>query len=195
MKQLHPTLVFYFNILLQLVLFVIFLVFFGIPSVSKYLDQETIVISSEEKTNGIEAPAITFLALKNHMGWKSVGNMNLRLFNIVDHCEKIGLPDIGACVSNDTYEFDDFIKEASVGPFNRKHSDLTKSSLRKEDLTCTPYGRHFTLNLRRTITRNESSFVLFKMDTSPELFYFLWIHDEKYFLININPFRKKMCEN
>ena len=100
---------------------------------SKYLDQETIIISSEEETNGIEAPAITFLALKNHMGWKSVGNTNLRLFNIVDHCKKIGLPDIGACVSNDTYEFDNFIKEASVGPFHRKLSDLSKSSIRKED--------------------------------------------------------------
>ena len=97
------------------------------------------------------------------MGWKSVANITYKMFKIFDHCEKIvGLPDIGACVSSDTYEFDDFIKEASVGPFNRKHSDLTKSSLRKEDLTCTPYGKHFTLKPQRTITRNESNFVLFK---------------------------------
>ena len=130
-KRLSPALVFYFNIFLQLTLFVIFLAFFGIPSVVKYLDQETIIISSEEETNGIEAPAITFLALKNHMGWKSaVPNMTYKRFNIVDHCEKIGLPDIEACVSNDTYEFDDFIKGARVGPFYRKSplSDLTKPS-------------------------------------------------------------------
>ena len=120
------------------------------------------------------------------------------MFKIFDHCEKIvGLPDIGACVSNDTYEFDDFIKGARVGPFYRKSplADLSTPSLRKEDLTCTPYGRHFTLKLRRTITRKESNFVLFKMDTNPDLFYSIWVHDEKYFLININPFRKKMCEN
>ena len=197
MKKLHPTLVFYFNIILQIVLFVIFLIFFGMPSVAKYLDQETIVISSEEKTNGIEAPAITFSALKNNVGWKSVGNIPYLMFNMVDHCEKIDLPDIGACVSNDTYEFDDFIKGARVGPFYRKSplADLSTPSLRKEDLTCTPYGRHFTLKLRRTITRKESNFVLFKMDTNPDLFYSIWVHDEKYFLININPFRKKMCEN
>ena len=130
------------------------------------------------------------------MGWKSnVGSITLRMFNLVDHCEKIGMPDIEACVSNDTYEFDDFIKEASVGPFHRKLSDLSKSSLRKEVLTNTPYGKHFTLKPRRTITRNESSFVLFKMDTNPAFSYYIWVHDEKYFLTNVHPFRKKMCEN
>ena len=168
------------------------------PSVSKYLDQETIIISSEEETNGIEAPAITFLALKNHMGWKSaVPNMTYKRFNIVDHCEKIGLPDIEACVSNDTYEFDDFIKEASVGAFNRKSplSDLSKSSLQNEDLTITLYGRHFTLKLPTTITRKESNIIIFKMDTNPAFSYYIWVHDEKYFLTNNHPFRKKMCEN
>ena len=196
MKKLHPTLVFYFNIILQLVLFVIFLIFFGIPSVSKYLDQETIVISSEEKTNGIEAPAITFSALKNNVGWKSVGNIPYLTFNMVDHCEKIGLPDIGACVSNDTFEFADFIKEASVGPINQTSplSDLSKSSLQKEDLTITLYGRHFTLKLPTTITRKESNIIIFKMDTNPAFSYYIWVHDEKYFLINIHPYRKKRCE-
>ena len=190
MKKLNPTLVFYFNIILQIVLFVIFLIFFGMPSVAKYLDQETIVISSEEKTNGIEAPAITFSALKNNVGWKSVGNIPYLTFNMVDHCEKIGLPDIGACVSNDTFEFADFIKEASVGL-----SDLSKSSLQKKDLTITLFGRHFTLKLQRTITRKDSNIILFKMDTNPAFAYNIWVHDEKYFLTNVHPFRKKMCEN
>ena len=190
-KRLSPALVFYFNIFLQLTLFVIFLAFFGIPSVSKYLDQETIIISSEEETNGIEAPAITFLALKNHMGWKSVANITYKMFKIFDHCEKIvGLPDIGACVSNDTFEFADFIKEASVGL-----SDLSKSSLQKKDLTITLFGRHFTLKLQRTITRKESNIIIFKMDTNPAFSYYIWVHDEKYFLTNNHPFRKKMCEN
>ena len=50
--------------ILQLALFVIFLIFFGIPSVEKYLEKETIVISSEEQTYRIEAPAIALAALR-----------------------------------------------------------------------------------------------------------------------------------
>ena len=68
------------HLILHAVLFVIFMRFFGVPSVKKYLDMETIVISSEEQTNGIAAPAITFVALTRTgvaMGWKSVDkNLN-----------------------------------------------------------------------------------------------------------------------
>ena len=60
--KLHPNLLFSLNILLEVTLFGLFLIFFGIPSVSKYLAKETIVISSVEETNGIEAPAITIIA-------------------------------------------------------------------------------------------------------------------------------------
>ena len=63
--KLNPTLLFCLNILLELTLFGLFLIYFGIPSISKYLAKETIVISSVEETNGIEAPAITVFVLKN----------------------------------------------------------------------------------------------------------------------------------
>ena len=192
LKRLSPTLVFYFNIFLQLVLFVIFLVFFGIPSVSKYLDRETIVIYSEEETHGIESPAITFLALKNHMGWKSSGNITYNLFNIVDHCKKIGLSDIGACALNDTYGLGDFMTEFKFGAFETDAflSESSESSLWTEDLTSTPYGRHFTLKLGRTINRKGSNFIIFKVDSNPALHYSIWVHDENFFLLNINPFRE-----
>ena len=54
-----------FNALVQLILVVLFLMLFGIPSIQKYLDKETIIVSSEEEINGIEAPAITVFVLKN----------------------------------------------------------------------------------------------------------------------------------
>ena len=102
--KLSPTLVNYFEIILQIILFVIFLVFFGIPSVCKYLDKETMTIFTEEETNGIEAPAITLLGMENWMGWKYVNNITTSsLFDIVDHCKEIGLIDLEACTLNDTY--------------------------------------------------------------------------------------------
>ena len=38
--------------ILQIILFVLFLIFFGVPSVEKYLEKQTIVISSEEQIFG-----------------------------------------------------------------------------------------------------------------------------------------------
>ena len=86
-KKVLPSLMCYFDIFFQILLFVVFLIFFGFPSVKKYLDQETIIIKSEEETNGIEAPVITILAMKNFFGWKSKQNVTdtrMELFDMVD---------------------------------------------------------------------------------------------------------------
>ena len=48
------------KVILQLGLFLVFLVYFGIPAVQKYVKKDTIIVTSEEDTNGIEAPAVTF---------------------------------------------------------------------------------------------------------------------------------------
>ena len=57
---------------LQLVLFFLFLTFFGIPSFKQYQRKETIVVKSELETEGIEVPAVTLQAtLDNFLGWKS----------------------------------------------------------------------------------------------------------------------------
>ena len=53
MNRTSGRLLFYFNIVLQLSLAVIFLNFFGIPSIQKYLQKETIIVFSEEQTDGI----------------------------------------------------------------------------------------------------------------------------------------------
>ena len=62
-KDCCKTVVRVIHLVLHVVLFILFMEFFGIPSVQKYIDQDTIVISSEEQTNGIESPAITIAAL------------------------------------------------------------------------------------------------------------------------------------
>ena len=200
-KKLRPTLVNYSDIILQIILFVIFLVFFGIPSVCKYLDKETMIIFAEEETNGIEAPAITFLGMKNWMGWKSVNNITSSQFNIVDHCNEIGFTDLDleACTLNDTFGLADFLKEAKIGAREPQpvlnELALRTSSLWAADVTATPYGRHFTLKVGRKITRNDSDFVIFTMDSTSSFYYSVWVHDENFFLVNMNPFRKEVCEN
>ena len=200
-KKLRPTLLFQFNILLQLVLFVIFLSYFGIPSVTKYFDKKTMVVHSEEETYGIEAPAITLFAMKDTgipmvtLGWRTKdGSLtSMPSFNMIDHCRKIGFTDVEACVSNDTFELGEFLKEAQLNLFDGKDTtslfrDPSTSPLWTEDMTVTFSGRYFTLKLPKTITRREYDAILFRVDTVSSFIYTFFVHDENYFIFNINPF-------
>ena len=63
--------------ILQLLLFSLFLAFFGIPSLTQYQRKEIIVLKSESKTNGIEPPAVTLLATRNSLGSVSYTHLTL----------------------------------------------------------------------------------------------------------------------
>ena len=193
---------FQFNILLQIGLFVIFLSYFGIPSVTKYLKKETMVVHSEEETFGIEAPAITLFAMKDTgipmvtLGWKTTDNSltSMTSFNMFDHCRKKDFTDnMEACVLNDTFELSDFLKEAQLNLFDGKDTtslfrDPSSSPLWTEDMSVTFSGRYFTLKLPKKITRREYDAILFRMDTTSSFIYTFFVHDESYFIFNINPF-------
>ena len=190
----QPILTFYLNIFFHLALFLLFLVFFGIPSIEKYLAKETIFTFSEEETGGIEPPAVTFVALKASgsnavVGWKTSHDIkNYQKFSMVDHCENISLTDLETCVSNDTFGLDEFLKEANLGFLDDRTGLSAASSLWSEDLAATFLGRYFTLKPPRTLTRNDSDAIVFRMDTTSSLTFWILLHDHNYFLLNINPF-------
>ena len=105
-KDLCSTIVLGAHLILQFVLFVLFLNFFGEPAVKKYLQKETIVIHSEERTNGIEAPAITITALRKALpfGWKSVQeNISQVGFAIFNHCQGINFTNMHSWKKSDFY--------------------------------------------------------------------------------------------
>ena len=187
----RQTLVFGTNLLLYLVLFLLFLVFFGVPSIEKYLERKTIVIFSEEQTNGIEAPAITFVPSNfSIFGWKTVNeSMNdpTTSFDMVDHCQRLNTTDMESCISRDTFQLDDFMRAARLGFYSAEHSFLSESSssLWTEDVTVPFMGRHFTLMPSRMVTRNSSDTLAFFLDAG--FSYSVFIHDEDFFLINYNP--------
>ena len=84
------------DLFLYVLLLALFMVFFGIPSIQKYQRKETIVISSRKLTNGIAAPAVTFIALSNdtRYGWKSKTNQTNILFcrrKVDGPCESIDI--------------------------------------------------------------------------------------------------------
>ena len=182
-KDWRSAALFSVNSILQVVLLVLFMIFFGVPSIEKYLDKQTIAISSKEQTNGIEAPAITFVAIKKH-GWKSVDkDFDWSSFDMVRHCQKMNFTDVDICQKNDTFGRDDFLKSARLGFYQENSRSLfNESSMWTEDMTLTFNGRHFTLNPAMKI----SAALIFEVDNSFD--YLIWIHDANFFIPNINSF-------
>ena len=190
-KDCCSTVVLGAHLALQFVLFVLFLKFFGIPSIEKYLDQKTIVIYSEELTEGIEAPAITIIALRkirDPMGWKSVPeNITYDTFAMFNHCQSF--TNINNCVTNYTIEKGEFLKSAKLGHPKGNSTSLLDESLSSmwwEDMSATFLGRHFTLRRTMTLPPTSDGFLSFVLVDSFD--YVIWLHDESFFLTNRNPF-------
>ena len=71
--------------LLQILLFALFLHFFGIPAVARYQEKKVLVVKSVRDTGGLEAPAVTIIVKRNTTltGWKTellVGNNPVEKF-------------------------------------------------------------------------------------------------------------------
>ena len=175
---------------LQLVLFLLFLAFFGIPSFKQYQRKETIVVKSELETEGIEVPAVTLQAtLDNALGWKSAKeDTTWTSFELFEHCKGINKT-IDECVQTDTIKLSDFLAEAKFeNTYNSSASvdidSSTSSPNWKEDMTTTGFGKQFTFKFSEPFVLNEDfclMFSLFKNFT-----FFLFVHDENFFFYNAN---------
>ena len=177
------------NLLFYCLLLALFIIFFGIPSIQKYLKKETITVYSQEFTNGIEAPAVTLLALNNEIGygWKNKSSQTDsfagKLTNtfVLDHCMEINQTDLEACVTSDSIGLTDFLKNAAFG--------LTSRGLNTSEWTWdvdnTAWGRYFTWNPQKLITPEWTDFMF--MSTHKNFKMYVLIHDIKYFLFNSNP--------
>ena len=191
-KIWQQRLVLCFNVFLQLLLFILFLIYFGKPSVEKYLEQKTIVVTTEEFTNGIEPPAITIVARNNRSvpGWWSVNEtLNYRTFSMFQHCQTLNFSDMDACKMNDTINIDDFLKTARLGVFEETSTYISNSSYSAtwtEDMTFTYIGRFFTLKRSTPMKPDPENAVVF--DGNPNFEYYVWVHDENFFLVNHNHF-------
>ena len=173
------------KVILQIGLFILFLIFFGIPAVQKYVKKDTIIITSEEDTNGIEAPAVTFsCSFFGKVGWKSVfENTSVTSYNfrIGDHCRE---ENIEGCIEEDTFSFNEFIVGARFGPTSPVDM-LMNDSYWSEDLTYTSSGRYYTFTIDKKITHANDHYLVFVLNTSTVAA--IHVHDEKFFLMNGNP--------
>ena len=180
------------DLLLYGLLFVLFMAFFGIPSIEKYRKKETIVLSSEKMTNGIEAPAITFVPLDRNTGYgfKKKSNQTSSMMNrytmtfLLDHCQEINQPDLENCISNDSFALTDFLKTASFKLAVSSFGKLNKSQW-SEDILQASNGKMFTWNPQRIITRHWEDFIF--LSVYRNLNYYIFIHDIDFYIISSSP--------
>ena len=86
-----------------------------------------------------------------------------------------------------TLERDEFLKSARLGFDEESFTTLVDetSSMWSEDLTASFLGRHFTLKLSNTLPTTFDGYLMFQLDNSFD--YFIWVHDENFFVPNQNP--------
>ena len=178
-------LIFLLKAILQLVLFILFLYFFGVPSVRTYQKKETFVAKYEEVTDGIEAPAVTIQATQNTSGWKSPGGKGYwKSFEVFQHCAGINRT-IEECIEEDSFRLTDFLEDVRFGDDPNVSSSVLNSSFLKEDMDITAWGRHFTLTNFKAMTQDDEDCLKFVLNKT--FSYSVLVHDEDFSLFNFNP--------
>ena len=137
--KLNPVLV--SKSVLQIVLFSLFLAFFGIPSLLQYQRKEVIVLKSELKQGeGIEPPAVTLEATRETLGWKTVDKEQFwKTFDLFNHCQALNKT-VEDCIKEDSFALEDFLVEAKYIGVNGDYNppitfNSSDPSLWKEELS------------------------------------------------------------
>ena len=185
------------KLILQVLLFALFLRIFGLPAVERYLDKKVIVVTSVEKAESIPIPAIT-IAVKsaaNGNGWRKHGGVQkvVRKF-----CKKAKTIDtLVACIERNTYNLSEISSgmKMGVGAITGKifaNKSEVKDQNWIEDYTHTYFGRIYTLDhsvqLKSTsYLKGDSIRIDLRNQSDEEHYrYELYFHDPKYFYLNLN---------
>ena len=157
------------RLLFQLVLFVIFLYFFGLPAVEEYMRKEVMVVETEKAMGGIPIPAIT-IAVPEQLEE-----------NVFDRCNV----SIDKCIMARTPNASNLIESVQLGYERRMFVNLTKEML-TEDFSQIWAGRYFTLNLPISIGPDDDEDQLFIV-LYPQFIYQILVHDPEFFIFTDNP--------
>ena len=157
------------NIVAQIVLLVVFLSFFGMPAIERFLKKDVIIVETLKKTDGIPTPAITISVPKQPR--------NHSCFN-----KNVSIED---CLEKNYLKQSDIIKNVIMGSTLRKQVNLT-SEIVREDFSGLYAGIYFTLSLPFKIGTDMRKDILF-IGLKANLSYLVFIHDPRYFLFTDNP--------
>ena len=157
------------KIITQIVLLVVFLIFFGMPAIERFLKKEVLIVETLKHTDGVPSPAITFSVprqVTNHSCFE----------------KNVSAED---CLENTFLKQPDIIKSVIVGVSLQREVNLTGGNVR-EDFTFSRAGIYFTFSLPLKIGTNSLKDKL-QIALNANLSYLVFIHDPNYFLFNGNP--------
>ena len=161
------------KVILQTVLFVIFISYFGLPSVEKYQKKNVMMVNSVKNTNGIPIPAISIVVLDNATGYESCLFKNTSL--------------VERCIDESAKNWTQIISSVVLGLTRKKIIDLTNGTM-EEGFTHVLSPSILTLNLPYRIgprDRDDQLFIL--LDPKYNGQYEIFVHDPEVFLLTANP--------
>ena len=153
--------------LLQFILVMAYIIFFGYPAVLRYNEKKTYILSDVQHTNGIPAPTVTFCPVNKSSGygWKSrrkdtqvdvkfddnfeVAPGLVDMFSSCVPSKNYCSKDIDKCIAQNTYEFSDAIKNVFKG--HESNFSISIASSWTEMLAGAQQGRCFTFDHPTTI--------------------------------------------
>ena len=169
------------KLILQMLLFCVFLYTYGIPSIRKLAQQNTIVIKTKKYTNGIQAPSITIAANSrgNEIGWKKKAEHE----DILQHqCENF--TSVEDCLNSETYPWHFFIKDTLLG-YSEKVPLINQTNIWNPDFTYASYGRSYTFHPKLRIGPSYwTDQVIIPLDKN--FSYGIFVHERNFFVLNEN---------
>ena len=176
------------KITLQLSLFTLFILFYGLPAFERFNRKETIVVKLKKNTGrGVEAPSITVAArnLETMVGWK-VNSSEIKGVPRNDLIKPLckDFPNVEQCLENKTFPGSDFIKDILVG-FDDNTSLMSDDQVWVSDFSLVIYGKTFTINPKIKIGPIVGSDqVLLLLDRT--YVYHIFVHEKNFFLLSDN---------
>ena len=175
------------KLILQVVLFGIFLYMYGEPAIAKLAKQSTIVIKERAHTNGIGAPSITISARGRDslLGWKKKSAAITRAKTndmIVHQCRNFS--SVEECLNSETFNRSDVIKDTLVG-FERRLSLMNKDKIWSSDFTYVRSGRSYTVHPEMLIgPLDDRDQIIVLLDNNYA--YDIFVHEKNFFMLNDN---------
>ena len=150
---------------LQLLLFTIFLNYFGLPAFEEYQRKEVMLVETTKDTDGFPVPAITI----------GVPNQN-----VFDNCHE----SIDVCIERSTFNWSALVDRVVLGYGRKTTINLTGNTL-EESFTQFWSGRYFTLKLPFNIGPNDDEDQLYIL-LRPKYLYQIFVHDPQFFIYSEN---------
>ena len=196
----------FLKISFTLSLFTTFLLFFGVPSLKKYLAKEVFINKKKISIHDIAPPAVTFCAFHKGSPWKPENYSEYESFSEKEHDMEIEYKedddedpdslsyilskcgqyetaeDVFDCINAKTFNFTETVPFATseIGPHNK--TELTNSSFWIQDITLIILGKCHTLNNSVALGSAKWWFMF-----DPSIDMKIFIHDPHFFLMTANP--------